>query len=62
MKALRAAVPDHPLMCIIAFPTPDPDVTCICSGANVPHEQQRDMLIIALEGQELDRHQTTLAH
>ena len=59
MAAVKAAVPDLPVMCIVAFPTADPDTTCICSGANVPQEQQRMMLSIALEGVELNEHHST---
>lgn len=59
MAALKAAAPNLPLMCIIAFPTPDPETTCICSGANVPQEQQHTMLSIALDGLELNEHQST---
>lgn len=62
MAAIKAAVPDLPAMVIIAFPTADPETTCICSGANVPQEQQITMLTIALEGQELDRSDRSTAH
>ena len=62
MKALRGATPDLPVMIIIAFPTSDPEVTCICSGSNVPQEQQTQMLRIALDGIELDRTEISTAH
>lgn len=59
MAALKSAVPDLPIMRLVAFPTADPETTCICSGANVPKEQQRVMLSIALDGVELNEHQST---
>lgn len=62
MKALREAVPDLPVMVIIAFPTADPEVTCICSGSNVPSGQQTQMLTIAKEGISLDRSELSTAH
>lgn len=50
LDALKAMFPNQPVMCLIAFPTDDPQTTDICTASNLIPEQQREILAVALDG------------
>lgn len=52
LDALKALFPGQPVVCLIAFPTTDPQTTDICTASNLIPEHQREVLATVLEGLE----------
>lgn len=53
---LKKAAPDMPVMCVVAFPTDDPEISAICASSNVSPQDQTLMLLTLLTRQESDFH------